>query len=101
MKIMRWTWVGVGFGVGYVLGARAGRERYEQIVDLTSTAARDFGVVPAVQNVVEETKSTLGDVHDAAATRSSDALQSGADQVNEVVENTGDKVTSRIADHPN
>jgi hypothetical protein len=101
MKIMRWTWVGVGFGVGYVLGARAGRERYEQIVGLTGRTASDFGLVPAVQNVVEETKSTVGDVHDAVAERSSDALQTGADQVNRAVGSAGDAVTQRISDHPN
>ncbi len=100
MKIMRWTWVGVGFGVGYVLGARAGRERYEDLVGLTSKAARDFGVVPAVQNVVDETKATVGDVHDAVAERSSDALQNGADQVNRAVESAGDSVTQRVTNQP-
>ena len=63
----------LGLGVGYVLGAKAGRERYEQIaaawarvadgkgkaiVDLTTTAARD-----AIGNGLKEASQRL---HDAA-----------------------------------
>ena len=36
---------GLGFAAGYVLGAKAGRERYEQIM----RAARQFSESPAVQ----------------------------------------------------
>ncbi len=100
MRIMRWTWIGVGAGVGYVLGARAGRERYDQIVDFTRRTASEFGLAPAMDQVVGSTKSTVGDVHDAFAERSSDLLQTGADQVSERVAQAGDAVSERIADHP-
>jgi hypothetical protein len=30
------------FGLGYVLGTRAGRERYEQIRELAQTASKNF-----------------------------------------------------------
>lgn len=30
------------FGLGYVLGTRAGRERYEQIRELAHTASKNF-----------------------------------------------------------
>ena len=30
------------FGLGYVLGSRAGRERYEQLVEATKGAAKRF-----------------------------------------------------------
>jgi hypothetical protein len=30
------------FGLGYVLGAKAGRERYEQIRELAQTASKNF-----------------------------------------------------------
>lgn len=38
---MKLTTVAV-FGVGYVLGARAGRERYEQILELAHSASGRF-----------------------------------------------------------
>ncbi|AWI28449.1 YtxH domain-containing protein [Streptomyces tirandamycinicus] len=38
-----------GLGVGYVLGARAGHERYEQM----KKAAREFAQNPAVRNAAE------------------------------------------------
>ena len=47
----------VGFGAGYVLGSRAGRERYEQI-------RRAFGNVsssPVVQRAVERTTEAAGE----------------------------------------
>lgn len=42
----------VGAGVGYVLGARAGRERYDQIADQANKLWSD----PRVQTKVEEAK---------------------------------------------
>ena len=55
----------VGLGVGYVLGARAGRERYEQI----RQAAEDVWNQPKVQEGVGTVKefamSRVGDVSDA------------------------------------
>jgi membrane carboxypeptidase/penicillin-binding protein PbpC len=47
----------IGFGAGYVLGTRAGRERYEQIREL-------FGQVsaaPVVQRAVEKTAGVAGE----------------------------------------
>lgn len=60
----------VGFGAGYVLGAQAGRERYEQIVELaTKTRQR-----PEVQHAAEA-------VHDKAVSLEEKAK----DAVNEKV----------------
>ena len=54
----------VGLGVGYVLGARAGRERYEQI----RQAAQNVWNQPTVQEGVETVKgfalARVGDVTD-------------------------------------
>jgi hypothetical protein len=41
---MKVVWIAAGFAAGYVLGAKAGRERYQQIVD----TARDLSNKPAV-----------------------------------------------------
>src|SRR5439155_10811009 len=40
--------LGVGFGAGYVLGARAGRERYEQLVEAGRTAAATGRLTAAI-----------------------------------------------------
>jgi hypothetical protein len=45
----------VGFGVGYVLGAKAGKERYEQIVEAT----RAFMENPGVQRLTDEVGKTV------------------------------------------
>ena len=62
----------LGFGVGYVLGARAGRERYEQI---RATAAR-LRRTPVVARPL-----------DAAGQRVSDIVRAG-----------GEHVTDKVAD---
>lgn len=35
------------FGIGYVMGARAGRERYEQILRLARSASENFDAAAA------------------------------------------------------
>jgi hypothetical protein len=52
------TGIVVGFAAGYVLGARAGRERYHQIVE----AYHRFTGNPTVQQVAERSKEIAGDV---------------------------------------
>ena len=41
------------FGAGYVLGTKAGRERYEQIAALAKTAATNFEHKSARQRILE------------------------------------------------
>jgi hypothetical protein len=50
----------VAFGVGYALGSKAGRERYDQIVQLTGGVGRSAPV--------SGTASLIGDKSKAAAT---------------------------------
>ena len=52
----------VGLGVGYVLGARAGRERYDQIAGVASK----FWNNPKVQKQVGRSKDFVNDKVDAA-----------------------------------
>lgn len=47
----------IGFGAGYVLGARSGRERYDQIADKAQRLWRD----PAVQDKVEQAQQVVQD----------------------------------------
>jgi hypothetical protein len=51
-----------GFGAGYVLGAKAGTQRYEQIV----AKAREIAGMPAVQNATATVQETAGSLADKA-----------------------------------
>lgn len=57
----------VGFGAGYVLGAQAGRERYEQIVALADRTRQR----PEVQHVAEVVKEKAVDLE----TKAKDAVE--------------------------
>jgi hypothetical protein len=61
-----------GFVSGYVLGARAGRQRYEQIV----RAARSFASNPKVQGTADTLQHQAGDL-----------LSKGKGKISEVKEN--------------
>jgi hypothetical protein len=52
----------VAFGVGYALGSKAGRERYEQIVRLTGGVGRSAPVSGTASLIGDKTKAvaTLG-----------------------------------------
>ncbi|MBB5633193.1 hypothetical protein BKA04_001416 [Cryobacterium mesophilum] len=54
----------VGIGIGYVLGARAGRERYNEIKRSVSRFWNDPRVQHQVQNVEEFAKDKAPDVVD-------------------------------------
>ncbi|RIK16844.1 MAG: hypothetical protein DCC50_03615 [Acidobacteria bacterium] len=51
-------WLLIGAGIGYVLGSRAGRERYDQIADQANKLWTD----PRVQTKVEEAKAKAPEV---------------------------------------
>jgi hypothetical protein len=60
-----------GFVAGYVLGAQAGRERYDQIVE----QGRRFWQRPEVQNLVAKGRQTTSAGVERAAGRAGDQLQ--------------------------
>ncbi|WP_207207077.1 YtxH domain-containing protein [Agromyces binzhouensis] len=55
----------VGLGVGYVLGTRAGRERYEQIQKAAENVWNQPTVQEGVQTVKDFAMARVGDVSDA------------------------------------
>jgi hypothetical protein len=67
----------VGFGVGYVLGTKAGRERYEEL----KASWEQFVGKPTVQTVVDTGKQVV---------------QAGKDRTLKAVEKAGDNVKDRI-----
>jgi hypothetical protein len=75
----------LGAGIGYVLGARAGRERYETIKRVASEARRH----PAVAQIVDQVTG----VTDAARDLVAGGLDSGAQQLRAVAEPTDRKLS--------
>lgn len=69
----------VGFGAGYVLGAKAGRERYQQIIE----AMRAFLDNPGVQRLTDEVGKTVN---------------LGKDRVSAATSRTVEQVGSTLAD---
>ena len=53
------------FGLGYVLGTRAGRERYEQIRELAHTASKNFDAYDIRQRI--ETYQSRLEAHSSRA----------------------------------
>lgn len=64
----------VGFGAGYVLGAKAGTERYDQIV----AKARELAGRPEVQGVTSTVTSTASTLADTAKAKANDTISSVA-----------------------
>ncbi len=59
-----------GFATGYVLGSRAGRERYEQI----RRSAKSLAASPAVQRVAASVQHQAGDALSAAKDKATGAV---------------------------
>jgi hypothetical protein len=69
----------IGLGVGYVLGAKAGRQRYEQIKQWWNK----FSGNPAVQQFAERGKDIAG----GAGRKGLSAVSSGVQKVGSTVKN--------------
>jgi hypothetical protein len=76
--VIRKLTLAAGFGAGYVLGAKAGTQRYDQIVAMF----RQVAGMPAVQEVTSNIADTASQIGDKAKAT-----------VNETVASVGDKVT--------
>ncbi len=57
----------IGFGAGYVLGAKAGRERYEQLQRLYENVVTSPGFQQATGKAKEAVGTGLGQAKDLAA----------------------------------
>jgi hypothetical protein len=64
----------VGGAVGYVLGTRAGRQRYDQIVDLTTKAWQQTGLDEKTREVADQASMTARQAGDWVASTTSDKL---------------------------
>ncbi len=66
-----------GFGAGYVLGAKAGTERYNQI----QSKFQEFTGKPAVQNATSQVKDTASSAADTAKQTLSEKASTVQDKV--------------------
>jgi len=64
----------IGFAAGYVLGSRAGRERYEQIVGGAQRVAGN----PRVQQAAGRAQEAVGQQASAAYDAAKDKVSSGS-----------------------
>ncbi|MBU7596576.1 YtxH domain-containing protein [Streptomyces sp. P38-E01] len=91
----RWMFV-TGLAVGYVIGTRAGRERYEQL----RRSAQRFAENPAVRNTVESAahngREAAGKAANAVTDRVGDRLPPSV--VDRVRDATGRRNSSSEAD---
>jgi hypothetical protein len=77
-----------GFGAGYVLGAKAGTQRYEQIV----AKAREIAGMPAVQNATATVQDTAGSLAEKAKDTVSEKVGQAADKTSGTSSGKGDVV---------
>ena len=77
-----------GFGAGYVLGTKAGTQRYEQIV----AKAREIAGMPAVQNATATVQDTAGSLAEKAKETVTDKVSKSDDTP---ATGTGASTTSR------
>jgi hypothetical protein len=78
----------VGLGAGYVLGTKAGEERYQQIVEATSKLRENPGVqrlTGEVNKTVSVGKERVTETAAAKADQAKEAVASKADQAKEAV----------------
>jgi hypothetical protein len=81
-----------GFAIGYVLGARAGRERYEQI----RNGARSFAGSPPVQSAAGKAQETVAAQAPVVAEAVKEKATAAASKVAEKV-HRGDGGSATIA----
>ena len=74
----------IAFAVGYVLGARAGRERYDQIVGTVDKVRQDPRVQEKAQQAVDVAKQQAPVVADKVTTAASAATAAAKDAKDKV-----------------
>jgi hypothetical protein len=87
MKLRTWIGVAAGLGVGYVLGARAGRGRHHQIRESWQEFTESPALQRAVEPVVDATQEIRTGTDDLPEPKGMAALT--ADQLKERLHRTG------------
>jgi hypothetical protein len=78
----RRTWLFIGVGIGYVLGAKAGRERYQQIRNIAHGIAEN----PPIRQFLDEVKELSDSGSTAARSKLGDQLREASALIREKME---------------
>jgi len=89
---MKWVWMSVGLGAGFVLGTRVGQERFDRFVHRSKRAADDIGLTSASERVVDSARSAGADLHNVATARSEAVVGHAADAIVEHIDSVGESV---------
>jgi hypothetical protein len=73
----------VGGAVGYLLGARAGRQRYDQIIDLTSKAWQQTGLDQRTRDIADQASQTARQAGDWVASNAEGSMSAARDAMGE------------------
>jgi hypothetical protein len=82
----------LGGGVGYVLGARAGRPAYDRI----TTRWSDFASAVGISDVLQAVKDASCDVRDSAVRRTSDAVSTTAHEATDRIDASSGSPSSSV-----
>jgi proteasome assembly chaperone (PAC2) family protein len=82
----------VGMATGYVLGAKAGRERYEQIRE----TARQFINDPRVRRAADETRACAEQVMETSARAAAETARQAVEKGREVGEIVSEHLPPRL-----
>jgi hypothetical protein len=75
--VIRKLTLAAGFGAGYVLGAKAGTERYNQI----QAKFRELAGMPAVQDVTSNLADTASALGETAKSKVNDTISAAGEKV--------------------
>jgi hypothetical protein len=75
--VIRKLTLAAGFGAGYVLGAKAGTQRYDQIV----AKFREIAGMPAVKDITSNLSDTASSLGDSAKAKVNDTISGVGDKV--------------------
>jgi hypothetical protein len=93
--VIRKLTLAAGFGAGYVLGAKAGTQRYDQIMG----KFRELAGMPAVQDVTSNLADTASSIGETAKSKVNDTIAAAGDKVtgggSDVVDLAASKSTTK------
>jgi hypothetical protein len=75
--VIRKLTLAAGFGAGYVLGAKAGTERYDQILG----KFRELAGMPAVKDVTSNLTDTASSIGETAKSKVNDTINAAGEKV--------------------
>jgi hypothetical protein len=81
--------IAVGLAAGYVLGTRAGRERYQQLTASAKRLADD----PSVKRLQEELNGLFGSAKQRVVDSTSTTVERVSDQAADKVQQAGERTT--------